>query len=197
MIEPYKKCLKKIPASIEELQRLTDELYEQIGEETRQARAEKGRVVKVIDMVLKLKGTEMFSQLKRIVSGDLFQSIQRYDDEFLTFERVLSIYEEEKSAGKTSLLDWVSSVAELQEIYAKTFFGMRRLELDMPKASKEEFLQLIVQYDMSAIYLTNMWNWHPFYNPGYLVQQLMILLSENGKEALCEEIYGRIEEMDK
>ena len=90
MIEPYKKCLKKIPASIEELQRLTDELYEQIGEETRQARAEKGRVVKVIDMVLKLKGTEMFSQLKRIVSGDLFQSIQRYDDEFLTFERVLS-----------------------------------------------------------------------------------------------------------
>ena len=91
----------------------------------------------------------------------------------------------------------MSSVAELQEIYAKTFFGMRRLELDMPKASKEEFLQLIVQYDMSAIYLTNMWNWHPFYNPGYLVQQLMILLSENGKEALCEEIYGRIEEMDK
>lgn len=197
MIEPYKKCLKKIPASIEELQRLTDELYEQIGAETRQARAEKGRVVKVIDMVLKLKGAEMFSQLKRIVSGDLFQSIQRYDDEFLTFERVLSIYEEEKNAGKTSLLDWVSSVAELQEIYAKTFFGMRRLELDMPKESKEEFLQLIVQYDMSAIYLTNMWNWHPFYNPGYLVQQLMLLLSENGKEALCEEIYGRIEEMDK
>lgn len=197
MIEPYKKCLKKIPASIEELQRLTDELYEQIGAETRQARAEKGRVVKVIDMVLKLKGAEMFSQLKRIVSGDLFQSIQRYDDEFLTFERVLSIYEEEKSAGKTSLLDWVTSVAELQEIYAKTFFGMRRLELDMPKESKEEFLQLIVQYDMSAIYLTNMWNWHPFYNPGYLVQQLMLLLSENGKEALCEEIYGRIEEMDK
>lgn len=197
MIEPYKKYLRKIPASIEELQRFTDEAYEEVAAEVRQARAEKSRVVKVIDIVLKMKGPDMFAELKRIVSGDLFQSIKRHDEEFITFESVLSVYEEEKNAGKTSLLDQVTSVAELQEIYVRTFFGMHRLEMDMPKESQEEFLELILQYGMSAIYLTNMWKWHSFYNPGYLAQQLLLLLCENGKEALCEEIYEQIEELNK
>lgn len=196
MIKPY-IYLKRQPNSIEDFQRLAEEQYGQMAVESRQVRAEKSRVVEVIDMLLKIKSPDMLLQLKEIVSCTLFQSIQRYDDELTTFARVMSIYEEEKKAGKIPLLERVESAAELYEIYVKTFFGMRRLELDMPEESKEEFIQLILRYDMSAIYLVNVWMWHPFYNLSFLVQQLVMLLYENGMEILCEEICEKVEALDK
>lgn len=189
--------LNKEQYTIEGLQMLAEEMYEKMAVESRKARKEKGKVVKVVDLLLIMKSPDMIFQLKRIVFSDLFQYIKKYDDEFVTFEKVLSIYEEEKNAGKTSLLERVTSVVELQEVWVKTFFGMRRLEMSMPRESHVGFMQLIRRYDMSAIYLINVWKWHPFYNLNFIAQQLIILLYENGMNDLCEEIYEQIEALDK
>lgn len=79
-----------------------------------------------------------------------YKDITEHDNDLATIYYLIGIYKQEKAAGKKTILEKASSVADLLERYTILKFYLRRIDFDIVGESLQDFYQFMVQNEVSV-----------------------------------------------
>lgn len=100
---------------------------------------------------------EKINQLLRVHAYDQietvlleYKEITEHDNDLATVYYLMGIYKQEKAAGKKTILEKASSVADLLERYTILKFYLRRIDFDIVGESLQDFYQFMMQNEVSV-----------------------------------------------
>lgn len=117
----------------------------------------------------------------------------RLDDELTTIEMLHCIYKAEIQERGSSVLEKITSLSQGQEVFFRTLFYFRRLELDADKIFQVEFLDFIREWDISELYLITILMKNKVYRWEHASQRLIELMDENDRKESAEIIRNFVE----
>ena len=139
-----------------------------------------------IDLLLKEKAPGWMTQIVTLMLNGEHREAKETDDGLIALKKVCLMRGDDRE--KASLLGKVSSVEELREVYQKTVFCLRRMELDMPDEDCEVFLALMEQWELPAAYMIMVLSQGDIYDRRKAGNRLILLLHKNGYQDAAEEI---------
>lgn len=110
----------------------------------------------------------------------------KQDDELTTIEMLYYIYKAEVQERGSSVLEKITSLSQGQEVFFRTLFYFRRLELDVDKIFQMEFLEFIREWDISELYLITILMKNKVYRWEHASQRLIELMDENDRKESAE-----------
>lgn len=111
------------------------------------------QLIEKINTCLSSKPEKWLKMLCDIVSSSNFQEVKSEREEFLVFEKICLCVEQEKCAGRYSVLFKLFSLEEVYELYYKTVFFIRRFEFGLADELCEEIIPYIKKWDLTPEFL--------------------------------------------
>lgn len=142
-------------------------------------KAAEGSLRLEVEALLKDKPDGWEEQLASRMQSEEYADLMKVDGELLILKK---LYEE------TALLRNITSLSELQEVYQKTVFLLRRLELDVMGEDCEELWDLMEQWDLTVQYFLKVITGGKIYRYWDTAYMLSSLFAANGYGEYAEEI---------
>lgn len=111
---------------------------------------------KKINLMLQECGECKMKEVDDFVNSDYFLKIESLIGTFRILSILSRISVNERKEDVTPILAKINSLEEMEYVYYKTDFLIRRLELDFPRELCLEFLSWMNEWKFSSIYLITM-----------------------------------------
>lgn len=144
-----------------------------------------------VNLLLKEKKGDWLHRLSELMRSEEHRLAKQLDDGLMVVDRLCLLHEENKDG--TSLLCKVSSVDEMREVYQRTVFYLRRMELDMADEECTGFLELLEAWNFSAEYLLMVLGRGPIYQRVHAGNRLGCLLLKNGYQDYAESVLAWVD----
>ena len=145
-----------------------------------------------VDLLLKEKRNGWRSELSKLMRKDEHQEAKKTENDLIILEKVWLL--DEKNVEETSLLDRVLTLEEMQEVYQRTVFYLRRMELNMADEDCEVFLELMERWELSVPYILLVLSQGTIYNRANAGYRLACILVKHGYQAYAESLLAWVKE---
>lgn len=142
----------------------------------------------LIDIILREKNENLLKNILFLVEQDEFEMIKKYSDDLEILSKVCDICEEELLLIGETILEKVSSLKELKEIYQETVFQFRRMELETEERY-EEFEEFMSKWKFSIVYIKLILENGAIYNKANVAKKLIEIFSAKGNVEYSNELY--------
>lgn len=134
----------------------------------------------MIDSILQAKQEGWWEEVSELIQKEENQNIINLNDKLKWFKKVYELGGEEQRLGRIPTLCKFSTLDEMQEVYQKTVFCLRRMELGMVEDECRNFLELLKAWELPVEYLLMVLKPKAIYSVQNVVNRLTAILIENG-----------------
>lgn len=170
----------------QELQNYIEERMQEITDLHK--KAAEGDLLCKVNILFEEKKEDWIQQILLLLNSEEYVFQKELSDKMLILEKLCILSEKEQKSELTPLLYKFSSLNEMTEVYEKTGFYLRRIELGMEKEAGEKLTGLIRKWDFSPEYIIMVLEHTVIHNKYNTYIRVARILDENGYEHYNDQI---------